>query len=486
MPELDPCAEHEEPLPQLVRRLRQAAELEQQFMCMYLYGAFSIQKRYVDGQRFESAAHMEITRRWASTVYLVARQEMEHLALVNNLLRSVGAARCFARRNLSGSPLGHFHLGATPSREAASTRASVAATTGVRCDDLTPLPQRFALTRLDLDAVKRWTCMEAPSCEVMTEADLGHFAHWCFERKRVSRGGGTTPETVSPGTIEQWYARIAGLFDELPPRAYVLAARDQVDILQQYDVFVFPVTDGASARRAIDLITKQGEGIGASPSYQSHYRRFFDIVSEWESHQDLRASWELLENPGLDVIDVEFTRTVFTLFNEAYEILLTVLTGLYGTRPQQPDAYPYRAPALGQEAFAPYMTMVIRSLAEVLVQLRAVEGQPQRVGPDFHISSALQADLLDPYVDREEVGMAGERLKDVFGDIDLITDRVERLGRRLEDLSQVENPPVIDVELAGWAHQRLGYIASNVNRIAVNLRRIYQQGIYSALQAGGY
>jgi hypothetical protein len=90
----------------LVSKLRQAAEIEQQFMCMYLYGAFSIQKRFTNHQRFQpSLAQLEVTRRWASIVYSVARQEMEHLAIVNNLLRSIGAAPYFAPSNLCDRPL---------------------------------------------------------------------------------------------------------------------------------------------------------------------------------------------------------------------------------------------------------------------------------------------------------------------------------------------------------------------------------------------
>jgi hypothetical protein len=64
-------------LPKVVAKLRQAAEIEQQFMSMYLYGAFSIQKRFSNHQHLQlSPAQLEITRRWASIVYSVARQEM--------------------------------------------------------------------------------------------------------------------------------------------------------------------------------------------------------------------------------------------------------------------------------------------------------------------------------------------------------------------------------------------------------------------------
>src|SRR5262249_39738026 len=155
----------------------------------------------------------------------------------------------------------------------------------------------------------------------------------------------------------------------LPDTAFVNGADAQVTIEQQYDIYVFPVTDHASARQAMRLITEQGEGTDAPPAYPSHYSRFYDIVREWEAPQNhaLVAAWVAMPTPRRDRIEVEYTRRVFDLFNEAYETLLIVLTGLYAAPNQNPTGYPYLAPALGMEAFAPYMTMVVRSLAEVLV-----------------------------------------------------------------------------------------------------------------------
>ena len=72
---------------QLVLYLKEAAILEHQFMCQYLYACFSLKK---DPDRTCTDAQFEHVRRWASTIYMIARQEMEHLSVVNSILTAVG------------------------------------------------------------------------------------------------------------------------------------------------------------------------------------------------------------------------------------------------------------------------------------------------------------------------------------------------------------------------------------------------------------
>ena len=479
---------------EVVQKLRNAAEIEQQFMCMYLYGAFSIQKRYVNEQHVSpNAAQLEMTRRWANMIYSVARQEMEHLALVNNLLRSIGGAPYFARSNLVEKPFHKYHLGANPVR-AGQTAVCASSTapgksSAINCDELVPIPHDFVFSKFDLDAARRWTCMEAPECSTLVAEDGSHFAEWCFRRKGAQKAMAAAPPPVEPGTIEELYRELKGLFARLPVSAFVNGASTQVVIEQQYDIYVFPVTDHATANQAMSLITEQGEGINASPTYESHYHRFYDIVREWEKAGPVPAAWDLKHDPVRNDIEDEYTGRVFELFNGAYETLLIMLTGLYATTNQLPTSYPYLAPALGMEAFAPFMTMVIRSLAEVLVQLRATDGRggkPERVGPGFIVSDGLNSELRNPYVDGQN-GMAGQTLKPIFADIDYVITRVEVFSQRLLGLiNSGTRPPVVDPALADWVMQRMQYIQVNSHRIAINLRRIYQQNVFSALQSDGY
>ena len=93
--------EHRE---ELIFLLRQAAELEHTIMCEYLFAAFTLKQRADEGLTAEQLAAVD---RWRKQIFTVARQEMLHFALVQNLLTSVGAAPYLSRPDLP-SPPGYF------------------------------------------------------------------------------------------------------------------------------------------------------------------------------------------------------------------------------------------------------------------------------------------------------------------------------------------------------------------------------------------
>src|SRR6185312_9038468 len=86
---------------QLVAMLCEAAEVEHCLMCTYLYGAFSLKQR-TDEDLTE--AELQAIRRWRATVIDIAIDEMLHLALVNNLLISLGAIPHYGRYNFPINP----------------------------------------------------------------------------------------------------------------------------------------------------------------------------------------------------------------------------------------------------------------------------------------------------------------------------------------------------------------------------------------------
>ena len=85
----------------LVALLTEAAELEHALMCQYLYAAFSMKRHVSEGVTW---AQLELMRRWEASIMLIARQEMEHLGLVCNLLTAIGEAPWLTRPNLPLSP----------------------------------------------------------------------------------------------------------------------------------------------------------------------------------------------------------------------------------------------------------------------------------------------------------------------------------------------------------------------------------------------
>src|SRR5262245_33991910 len=106
---------------QLIYLLREAAELEHGIMCQYLFAAFTMKQSADEGL---TAPQLEAVGRWRKSVLEIARQEMLHLALVQNLLTSVGAAPHLGRPDLlNPTPTPYFppgvHLALVPFGERA-------------------------------------------------------------------------------------------------------------------------------------------------------------------------------------------------------------------------------------------------------------------------------------------------------------------------------------------------------------------------------
>ena len=92
---------------QLLHDLCEAADLEHNLMCTYLYAAFSLKQGASDGL---SMAEADAVERWRSVILGVAIEEMGHLAAVWNIASALGAAPPFGRDNFPLSP-GHLPAG---------------------------------------------------------------------------------------------------------------------------------------------------------------------------------------------------------------------------------------------------------------------------------------------------------------------------------------------------------------------------------------
>lgn len=468
---------------ELVAALRDVAELEQQFMCMYLYSAFSLKK---DPDEACNAAQLEAVRRWTSRIYMIARQEMEHLALVNGMLAAIGAPPHLTRQNVpSLSP--HF-------QSKVLTRASLLhhASGRDKCD----LP--FLFEPFDLLSARRFACMESAEVVHLTEEQREVVLNWCFKdtagscpcvlpqagrnlalhRSHLAQLQGAND--VEVGTIEMAYEHLWEGFVNVAgsdPNLFVGSCdQRQVSVLNEYNIFIFPITDLTSVKNAIDLITQQGEGLGAPPGFESHFVNFVSIVQEYQGLLGVAGCNEAPKtafqpcravpgSPTGSEIEDEYTRRVFDLFNYSYVTLLHVLTGLYGWYRPNETSYPYFSTALREISFAPLMTMLIRSLGEVLVQLPLRAGDARRAGPNFHIPPADDQQLIIPDTADWQHGVAAQD----YLNIDFYLKRLEEVDTRLKALAQ---------EAPAHVKKEMDYIAENVYRTAGNLRQDYQSGVY--------
>src|SRR5256885_15547349 len=72
-----------------------AAQVEHDVLCQYLFAGATLKQNYGEGG--VTYGQLEQMRRWKSTIMAVARQEMEHLGIVTNLLTAIGEAPHFDR-----------------------------------------------------------------------------------------------------------------------------------------------------------------------------------------------------------------------------------------------------------------------------------------------------------------------------------------------------------------------------------------------------
>src|SRR5579863_4530484 len=85
----------------LINALYEAAELEHNLMCTYLYAAASLKEGAAEGL---SAAEAAAVGRWKQVLLAVAIEEMGHLAAVWNITAALGGSPRFGRTNFPLDP----------------------------------------------------------------------------------------------------------------------------------------------------------------------------------------------------------------------------------------------------------------------------------------------------------------------------------------------------------------------------------------------
>ncbi|MEA2293446.1 MAG: hypothetical protein QOE86_1085 [Solirubrobacteraceae bacterium] len=331
---------------ELLRLLGEASDLEHSLTCQYLFAAFSL-KRVGDGL---NDAQMTTVMGWARTLLMVARQEMEHLGLVANLLTAVGGSPWF------GHP---------------------------RFPYATPLfGHQMALEPFSTQTIEKFVCFERP--DEVDPADA-----FCRAAPDPGRN------------VSALYERIRGLLIALDsPDLFVGPVKAEVTGLQLgtdfprvgamgggYDVYLTTVQDLPSALAAVDLIMEQGEGAPQDTEI-SHYRRFLDVLEEVRATPGLDPARDVVANPSLTRAHPGTThvtdpaaREVLAVFDAAYRTMLLLLLRLFAATDESED----ELTTLRGIGFFPLMTMAVRPLAEVLTTLPAFAGQPDgpRAGPSF-------------------------------------------------------------------------------------------------------
>lgn len=345
----------------LVSLLTTAAEVEHSLMVQYLFAALTMKQGTNEGLSEEQLVRVT---HWERLILAVARQEMEHLGLVANLLTAIGAAPSLTRPDFPYPTSLYGHV-----------------------MELTPFSQ----------------------------ATVHRFA--CFEKPRDDRDG-TVRCPPAPGESVPGPASVVELYEGIRAGFVALAAQPEPLFLVGaehqlggkalgtdfprvgamgggYDVFMSTVGELGSALAAIDLIIEQGEAAEVAGD-EGHYVAFRNILTEYDALRAKDPTFEparpVVDNPttapgrGDGTLTDPTALAVAGLFDASYRTMLRFLLRLLLSTDESPE----ESAALTAVGFFPMMTMVIRPLAEVLTSLPAHQPDDgSRAGPPFAIDGSV-------------------------------------------------------------------------------------------------
>src|SRR6202045_1964586 len=298
----------------LIHALYEAAELEHNLMCTYLYAAASLK----DGEREGlGAGEAAAVGRWRQVLLGVAIEEMGHLAAVWNITSGLGGSPRFGRSNFPLDP------------------------------GLLPASVVVKLAPFNADTLQHFVYLERPHGS--TEQEGGGFA---YERSYVR--GGTNAARLTPmgfnyDTVGDFYEALGEGLRALVAHCGEANAFDGDRALQLSPAEVnLPgarhVVCLKTALAAFAAIVEQGEG-APRDSVGSHHQKFLGIRAELRALTDANPAFSpafpAATNPGLrrparpeGRVWLENPDAVATvdLANASYGVILRLLAYAYAVR----------------------------------------------------------------------------------------------------------------------------------------------------------
>ena len=296
---------------QLWGLLDEAAEIEHTLMCCYLYAFFSLKESVDEDVTPDELAAIS---RWRGEILDIAIEEMGHLAIVSNILSSLGAPAHFGRQNFP-IPAGYHPAGVV-----------------------------VKLAPFNVETLDHFVFLERP--ETVELADGTGFAP-VHNYVRSLKADRLMSATMDYATVGQLYAAIEGGIRKLAAefgddRLFVGDSAHQIgpDVIAMSNLKV--VRCASSACEAIDAIVRQGEGSDPDEA-GSHYQRFLAIREEYRSllaaRPDFHPGRPATHNPvmrrppdpeGKLWIDAEPAAALLDLGNALYNHCLRCLALAYG------------------------------------------------------------------------------------------------------------------------------------------------------------
>jgi CDGSH-type Zn-finger protein/uncharacterized Fe-S cluster protein YjdI len=308
---------HEEPKirietrEELIYLLAEAAAIEHNLMCCYLYAAWSLKR----GERDGLTAHQaEAVTRWKRAIISVAVEEMTHLALAGNLTTSIGGSPHLSRPNFPIPPGYH------------------------------PSGVVVELARFSPAVLDHFIFLERPEGKELS--DSTEFVHPA-DYHRTQPKGRLMANAQDYNTVGHLYRGIRHGFEVLGHHMgeAALFCGDPAAQIGPTDVSLpgmMLVTNLKSAEAAIGTIIDQGEG-APGHSEDSHYNRFLRVRREFDTFIAAEPTFEpafpVAHNPvmrqPLDpehrvFIDNPMSAKILDLANAIYGHALRCLVQSYG------------------------------------------------------------------------------------------------------------------------------------------------------------
>jgi CDGSH-type Zn-finger protein/uncharacterized Fe-S cluster protein YjdI len=232
----------------LLGALYEAAELEHNLMCTYLYAAFSLRAAEGEGLGKDEAAAVS---RWRQTIIDVAIDEMGHLAAVWNITAALGGSPRFGRGNFPLDP------------------------------GMLPAGIVVKLAPFNESVLQHFIFLERPHGSMEQDGE-GFTPELQF--KRGTNRIRLTPMAMDYDTVGTFYAALGENLRKFVARLGESNAFCGDPALQLSEAEVSlngakPVICLKTALAAFDAIVRQGEG-ATEVSSDSHYQRFLSIREE--------------------------------------------------------------------------------------------------------------------------------------------------------------------------------------------------------------
>lgn len=293
---------------QLIHALYEAAELEHNLMCTYLYAAFSLK----DESEVDTPEEAAAVKRWRRTILDVAIEEMGHLAAVWNITSAVGGSPRFGRVNFPIDP-GYLPAGIV-----------------------------VKLAPFNEDVLQHFIHLERPIGS--QEPDGKGFAHDRFKRSPPKPR--LTPMPFDYDTVGEFYEFMQTALDFMANKFgdKELFSGDPALQLSESEVVLGgakAVLCAKTAKGACEAIISQGEG-ASEESENSHFCRFRHIRDELAALKKANPNFvpahsaavnPVLRRPpqpeGHVWIEDEAAAAIVDVANASYQTMLRLLSYSY-------------------------------------------------------------------------------------------------------------------------------------------------------------